>query len=263
MNDADDNSRKSHDAEINAMRERWGGAVKREVRIGDCRLLLGDCLEIMPMLGKVDAVVTDPPYGIGYCHGGGGGGCHSMGNMRTQSVAIINDDKPFDPGPLLKGKCLIFGADHFASRLPANGMFHVWDKDPRGKLEFDSFSDAELFWTSWTQRRRVFRYLWKGLCQDGAGERRYHPTAKPVALMKWCLGFLPDAKTILDPFMGSGTTLVACAKLGRRGIGIELDPDYFEIACRRVEEAYRQPDMFIEMPKPAEQEALTFDEDKS
>jgi DNA modification methylase len=67
--------------------------------------------------------------------------------------------------------------------------------------------------------------------------------------MKWCLGFLPDARTILDPFMGSGTTLVACAQMGRAGIGIELDPDYFEIACRRVEEAYRQPDLFIEAPK--------------
>lgn len=85
-----------------------------------------------------------------------------------------------------------------------------------------------------------------------------HPTQKPLALMQWCLGFLPDAKTILDPFMGSGTTLVACAKLGRRGIGIELDPHYFDIACRRVEEAYRQPDMFIAPPAP-KPEQITFD----
>ena len=85
-----------------------------------------------------------------------------------------------------------------------------------------------------------------------------HPTQKPLALMQWCLGFLPDAKTILDPFMGSGTTLVACAKLGRRGIGIELDPHYFDIACRRVEEAYRQPDMFIQPPAP-KPEQITFD----
>ena len=80
---------------------------------------------------------------------------------------------------------------------------------------------------------------------------RVHPTQKPVALMEWCLGFLPNAQTILDPFMGSGTTLVACAKLGRAGIGIELDPDYFQIACDRVQKAYDQPDLFVEQPKPA------------
>ena len=83
-----------------------------------------------------------------------------------------------------------------------------------------------------------------------------HPCEKPVPLMLWCLGFLPDAKTILDPFMGSGTALVACAKLGRHGTGIELDPEYFDIACKRVEEAYRQPDLFVAPPKAPEQQAM-------
>ena len=85
-----------------------------------------------------------------------------------------------------------------------------------------------------------------------------HPTQKPVALMQWCLGFLPDATTILDPFMGSGTTGVACVKLGRKFTGIELDPDYFDIACKRIEDAYRQPDMFVEppAPKPVQEELL-------
>ena len=82
---------------------------------------------------------------------------------------------------------------------------------------------------------------------------KQHPTQKPVALMRWCLEFLPDAETILDPFMGSGTTLVACAKMGRKGIGIELDPDYFDIACKRVEEAYAQPDLFVAPPTKPEQ----------
>ena len=85
---------------------------------------------------------------------------------------------------------------------------------------------------------------------------KVHPTQKPVALMEWCLGFLPNAETILDPFMGSGTTLVACAKLGRKGIGIELDPEYFQIACRRVDEAYRQPDLFVAPPAAPKQEAM-------
>ncbi len=99
---------------------------------------------------------------------------------------------------------------------------------------------------------RIFTQNRVALLIDGA----QHPTQKPVALMEWCLGFLPDAKTILDPFMGSGTTLVACAKLGRKGIGIELDPDYFEIACKRVAEAYRQPDLFIAPPEKPTQEVL-------
>lgn len=88
------------------------------------------------------------------------------------------------------------------------------------------------------------------------GIERVHATQKPIEVMRWCLGFLPDAKTILDPFMGSGTTGVACVKTGRKFIGIELDPDYFDIACRRVREAYAQPDIFIEQPKPAVQDAL-------
>ena len=85
-------------------------------------------------------------------------------------------------------------------------------------------------------------------------ERVGHPTQKPLALMEWCLGFLPDAKTILDPFMGSGTTLVACQRMGRHGTGIEIDPDYFDIACRRVDEAARQPDLLIPETRQAPQQ---------
>ena len=91
------------------------------------------------------------------------------------------------------------------------------------------------------------RIVLRPMNMDGG---KQHPTQKPVALMQWCLGFLPDAKTILDPFMGSGTTGVACVKLGRKFTGIELDSDYFDIACKRIEEAYRQPDMFIAPPEP-------------
>ncbi len=85
---------------------------------------------------------------------------------------------------------------------------------------------------------------------------RSHPTQKPVALMQWCFGFLPEASTILDPFMGSGTTLVACAKMGRAGIGIEVDEGYFETACRRVREAYAQPDLLIAQPPRPKQEMM-------
>lgn len=230
-------------------------AIIREERIGGQRLILGDCLEVMQELGRFDACVTDPPYGIGFQRGSGGKSIHSKGGSHN-TKPIVGDDRPFDPAPFIVGKTIMFGGDHFAQRLPDGGMFHVWDKDPRGKMEWDSFSDAELLWTSWTTRRRVFRYLWKGLCQEGAGEKRHHPTQKPVALMEWCLGFVPNAKTILDPFMGSGTTLVACQRFGRMGTGIEIDPEYFDIACRRVDEATRQADLFITPASSPTQEAM-------
>jgi DNA modification methylase len=122
----------------------------------------------------------------------------------------------------------------------------VWDKK---QPENFSLAMCEQAWWSRDTNAKVFS-------KSVLGYDKSHPTQKPVALMEWCLGFLPDASTILDPFMGSGTTLVACQKLGRHGIGIEIDPDYFEIACRRVDEAARQPDLFIApQPKP-QQEAM-------
>lgn len=121
-----------------------------------------------------------------------------------------------------------------------------------------TFSDGEMAWTSLSgNSTKMFTYNGSGL--HAKEKSRQHPTQKPVALMEWCLGFLPNAQTILDPFMGSGTTLVACAKLGRSGIGIELDPEYFEIACKRVEEAYNQPSFFVEPPKSIKHEQEKLD----
>jgi DNA modification methylase len=114
------------------------------------------------------------------------------------------------------------------------------------------FSDGELAWTSRDRALREFTF-----CNKIGG--KVHPTQKPIELMTWCLGFIPDATTILDPFMGSGTTLVACAKRGKQGIGIEIDEGYFDISCERIRKAYAQPDMFIEtarVPEPT-QEALS------
>ena len=110
-----------------------------------------------------------------------------------------------------------------------------------------------MAWCSFDANARIFS---RDPLARGDYRGKQHPTQKPVALMEWCLGFLPNAETILDPFMGSGTTLVACAKMGRKGIGIELDPDYFEIACKRVEEAYRQPDLFVAPPSAPVQEGF-------
>jgi len=234
---------------------------QRKEVIGDCTLYQGDCLEVMPTLGEFDAVVTDPPYGIGFVHSGNAGPSGKWGGRHTEK--ILGDDEQFDPSPFLSMPCLMFGGDHFASALPSGGVFHVWDKECGRTNRYDSFSDAEIMWCSLPGKRQVFRYMWKGLQveEPQIDQRRQHPTQKPVAAMRWCLGFVPNAETILDPFMGSGTTGVACVNLGRKFTGIELDPGYFDIACRRIEEAYKQPRLFEEpAPKPV-QERISFDGD--
>lgn len=214
----------------------------REERIGDCRLILGDCLSVMPALGRFDAVVTDPPYGINY----------KPDSFRP----VLGDEAPFDPSPLLAVPAaakIIWGANNFPQHLSPSGGWLCWDKRCTQAADGLRGSPFELAWCH-PRRYKILRLQHGGVKNaDGEGVKRVHPTQKPVALMEWCLGFLPDARTILDPFMGSGTTLVACAKLGRCGVGIELDPDYFETACKRVEEAYRQPDLFVAPPAKAEQ----------
>lgn len=224
------------------------------VIIGDATLYLGDCLEILPTLGKgaIDAVVTDPPYGIGYVHGGQARFANTKPNMKP----IIGDDQPFDPSGLLRladdrTPVLFWGADHFKERLPQGGQFLVWDKSC-GQGAADSFVDAEFAWMNRRNPRCVFRHLWKGLFRAGednaSNAKRTHPSQKPTELMRWCLetARIGLKKTVLDPFMGSGSTGVACVTSGRKFIGIEIDPGYFEIACRRIENAQRQARMPME-----------------
>jgi len=201
------------------------------VRIGEgVTLILGDCREYLHL--KVDAVVTDPPYGIGYIHGGGGKGKHTRRNVR----AIIGDNAPFDPAPWLSFPVVVmFGADHFAQRVP-EGRWLVWDK-LAGMQSFDNFSDVEIAWLNQKGASRIFPFLWKGICQQGdnAGGR-VHPSQKPVPVMAWLMeqADVPHGATVLDPYMGSGTTGIACIRTGRKFIGIERDPEYFETACNRI-----------------------------
>jgi len=216
--------------------------IKKEVIIGNCRLLLGDCMEIMPLLGKVDAVVTDPPYGINAGHGIG-----RSDRIKCKDNKRNWDDKPADISAILdlEVPTIIWGGNYFD--LPPTRGFLIWDKNNAGR----DFADCELAWTNQDANARM-RTL-RPMNMDGGKE---HPIQKPIAIMKWCIDYLPYAETILDCYMGSGSTGVACAKMGRKFIGIELDEEYFNIACKRIQEAYNSPDLFVPAPVKPEQVTL-------
>jgi len=206
-------------------------------------LYCADCLTILPQLaeGTVHAVVTDPPYGIGY-ELGSGDHAGVMSARRNVAQPIIGDLMPFDPTPFLQWPCLFWGANHFAKRLPDIGSWLAWDKTDAGRGPADTFIDCDFGWTSICSiKRNIIRYLWKGIACVKANEnngRRDHPCQKPTGLMRWCVELITlSQQRILDPFMGSGTTGVACVQLGRRFIGIEIDRQYFDIAVKRISTA--------------------------
>lgn len=244
-------------------------AIKREVTIGDCRLILGDCLDVIQTFRPLDAyaemterhfsggqivggVVSDPPYGIGYKSG------HATEALWGAARTINSDENLMARDAVVawaanKIPSLLFGSWKVA-RPQGTKMVLIWDKG--GALGMGDLS------IPWKPDHEEIYVIGKGFIgsrdsgsvlrcppvQSMAKNGRLHPTQKPVALMQNLCRKVPGA--ILDPFMGSGTTLVACAKLGRKGIGIELDPDYFDIACERVRKAYAQPDLFVAGPKP-------------
>lgn len=217
------------------------GIVKEE-RIGNQRLILGDCLQVMPALGRFDACVTDPPYGIrkdGRKRTTGGNGGRKAYDFKGWD-AVRPAKEVFDLILAISDEQVIWGGNYFADLLPPTGGWLVWDKGQRINQ-----SDGELAYTSKDGALRIFEQNRVALMTEGA----VHPTQKPLSVMRRSILQFPDAVTILDPFCGSGTTLVAAQLLGRHGTGIERDPDYFEAMCRRVDEAARQPDLFIS-PKP-------------
>ena len=216
----------------------------RKEIIGDATLILGDCREVLPTLGRVDAVVTDPPYGIGE-HGGACRTRGAAGYSKHENLGWDNERPEWLSELLNYGdEQIIWGGNYFADLLPPTMGWLYWRK-----LMGGDFSDGELAWTS---RNRALREFVK--CPKGIDKG--HPCEKPVELLMWCIGFLPNAETILDPFMGSGTTGVAALKLGRKFIGIEIEPKYFEIALRRCEEAWKQPRLFEEPKQKPVQQAL-------
>lgn len=224
----------------------------KKVVIGDCTLYLGDCMDILPTLPRVDAVVTDPPYGIkrdGRHKSTGSHGGHK--GYEFLGWDMSRPSKEFFDQILVKSDLqIIWGGNYFADLLPATSKWLFWDKGQR----IDQ-ADGELAWTSMSGALRVLLLNRAAIAKDGA----IHPTQKPLSLMRWCLGFLPDAQTILDPFMGSGSTGVAAVQMGRKFIGIEREPKYFDIACRRIEDAYLQPDLLIDLPKLPERQELDFE----
>lgn len=217
--------------------------MNRIEQIGDATLYLGDCRELLPSLGALKAVVTDPPYGIGAAKKN----AHSSIRDNPEwPNADWDDGRPSQDifkSILRADEVAIWGGNYFADLLPASSGWLAWIK-PEAETGF-SLADMELCWTNKTIAART-----KRLPRRDGDE---HPTQKPVSVMVWTLGFL-SSTVISDPFMGSGTTGVACAKMGRKFIGIEIEPRYFDIACRRIEAAYRQADLFIAPPaKPAQQ----------
>jgi DNA modification methylase len=223
---------------------------------GRVTLYRGDCREILPTLGKVDAVVTDPPYGIGAdstMHKSGGTKYGNAAAAKREYAETNWDAEPADMAWVAQydAHAIVFGGNYF--HLPPARCWLVWDKKVNGE-----FADCELAWTNLDKPVRRIEWMWNGMLRRGKEPRGEHPTQKPLGVMKWCIEHLPDtAQTILDPFMGSGTTGVAAVKLGRRFIGIEIDPRYFDIACRRIEDAAKQPDLFVEpAPKPSQEAFL-------
>lgn len=224
-------------------------SVRQEV-IGEHRLILGDCAEVLSLAGVVDLVLTDPPYGIDYGRAGGFSASHGWGQWRENVAWDVErpDRAIFDAMRACSRDQIIWGGNYFTDFLPPTMQWLVWDK---GQRDF-SLADCEFAWSSQNKAARIFSYARGKAVKDG----KEHPTQKPVQLMQWCLEFYPKARTILDPFMGSGTTGVACAQTGRAFIGIEREPSYFDIACRRIEEAYKQPRLFDEPPAKAVQAPL-------
>ena len=222
-------------------------------QIGDATLYCGDCLDL---LGEVDtsyAVIADPVYGNGFdvnkkrSRTSDGLSWGAAGGKDVDPEwAHVSDDEPFDPSPWLAfDEVILWGANHYSSRLPDATKWLIWDK--KCHTTPDNFSDCELAYTNLKGPVRKFEHLWRGIVRAGeenvVNGPKVHPWQKPRALMEWCVDMV-SSDVVLDPFMGSGTTGVACANLGRTFIGIEKVPEYFEIACERITAAYAQGRLF-------------------
>ena len=214
--------------------------------IGRAKLYLGDSFEVLPTIPKVAACLCDPPYGINMAGGFSGAGGFSAPIARREYEGDWDNETPSPElfAMILESadQSIVWGGNYFTDKLPQGSFWLVWDKGNT----MPTFSDAELAWTN-IKKKSVKRIHWM---QNGLMSRekeRFHPTQKAVEVMRWSISqFQGEPDTIIDPFMGGGTTGIAAHSMGRDFIGIEREEKYFDIACRRIEQAQRQGDLFIE-----------------
>lgn len=208
-------------------------------RIGDAVLYNGDCLEVMATLDGYEAIITDPPYGIGM--DGGNVGYKGFNDFEKKNW---DTEVPVDAIAFILSKGLptiMWGGNYF--NVPPSRCWLIWDKGAGFKGR--TYAEAELAWTSIDANVRIFA---RDPLARGDYKGKANPTQKPTPLMKWCIGHVSPAKIILDPFMGSGSTGVAAVEMGQPFVGIERDPGYFDVACERIRKAYDQGDMFLARP---------------
>lgn len=213
--------------------------MKKEV-IGNATLYLGDCLEILPTLPKVDAVITDPPFGVGNFVQVTG---RIMGRGEGRGKAVNWNEAPPPPEffRLIREKSkhrIIWGANFFNCFEDRGGAI-VWLK----RQSMPNFSKADIASCTHFQKTETVEIPWTNFVVAHVAETD-HPCERPVALYDWCINYLPPCQTFMDPYLGSGSVGVACAKAGKQFTGIERDPVYFEAACRRIEDAQRQQRLF-------------------
>jgi site-specific DNA-methyltransferase (adenine-specific)/modification methylase len=216
-----------------------------KVIIGDATLYRGDCTELLPLVDQACAIVSDPPYGLGDKMTGGTkrfstgeGGMKTLGEWDAEPVPGLLE--ALDRVAPIK---MLWGGNYYP--VPASRGWLIWVKT-NGVA---TMASVELCWTNIDMNSKHFMHPVNGWQRD-------HPTQKPLDLMRWCLSFLPKAKRICDPFMGSGTTGVAAAMAGKGFVGIEREKKYFDAACRRIEQAYAQGQLFAAEPVQPEQAGL-------
>jgi len=220
----------------------WNGIELPEAYYQDeyVYIIHGDCREVLPLIPdkSVDLVLTDPPYGIDIASKDKVGGSVLANN--TKHIVSDWDSKPIDQVTInqviFKAKqAMIFGGNYYC--MPPSPCWLIWNK--RGDYPSNNFADCELIWTSMPKPSRIYKYFWQGMLQQDMKNKdyHYHPTQKPISVMRWCILQANEPQTILDPFMGSGTTLRAAKDLNRHCIGIEIEEKYCELAAKRCSQS--------------------------